>query len=67
MGNLILVDRATNEKLADKPFLKKKKILLERGYQLPSIFMDSDELTGELIEANTKRISELARSKIWKI
>jgi len=67
LGNLMLVDAKTNEKLKDKPFGEKKAILLEKGYNLPELFLDADILTRELIEENTKRLSELSRNEVWKV
>lgn len=67
LGNLILVDSKTNEMLSTNDFSHKKEILLERGYKLPSILIDADTLTDEVVRANTARISELARNVIWKV
>lgn len=66
MGNLLLVDQVTNSMLSAKSFPEKKEILAERGYKLPTILFDSEDLSGEIIRANTLRISNLARSVIWK-
>jgi Protein of unknown function DUF262/Protein of unknown function (DUF1524) len=67
IGNLLLVDSVTNGLLGTLTFKAKKKILLDRGYRLPTLFEDADDLSAELIAQNTKRISELARSSIWKV
>lgn len=67
VGNLILVDAKTNEMLSTNDYSHKKKILLDRGYKLPSILLESDELTDEIVTENTARISELARETIWKV
>ncbi len=67
IGNLLLIDQETNLELATKSFKSKKKILLEKGYKLPQIFMDANELSEDLIKANTRRLSALARDEIWKI
>lgn len=67
IGNLILVDSATNGKLSNSNFSEKRKILLDRGYKLPEIFLDADEITSELVEQNTMRVSEIAREKVWII
>lgn len=67
IGNLILVDKDTNDRLANKDFPEKKRILLGKGYRLPVTFTNAKELTDEVIEKNTLRVSELSRSRIWKI
>lgn len=67
LGNLMLVDSKTNGMLKEKPFVEKKKILKERGYSLPEIFSGEPNLSRELIEANTRRISGLSREQVWKI
>jgi hypothetical protein len=67
VGDLILVDQKTNEKLGTKPFKEKKKILIDKGYKLPNAFLDADDLSPELIVNNTFRISELARTLVWKV
>ena len=67
IGNLILVDRKTNEKLGEKSFPEKKTVLSNAGYVLPEIFKGTQEITPELIQQNTQRLSELAREGIWKV
>lgn len=67
IGNLILVDSATNESLGTKDYEAKKKILQEKGYKLPNLLLESPAITPELIKQNTMRISNLAREKIWKV
>lgn len=67
LGNLILVDAKTNEMLSTNDFGVKKQILKERGYILPDILQQADELDEEVIRANTARISEAARERVWKV
>ncbi len=67
IGNLLLVDSETNEKLSTKNFEEKKQILTDRGYKISAILRDSNEITKELIAENTRRISEISRQHIWKI
>jgi len=67
IGNLMLVDQKTNEMLSTNNFKEKKFILESRGYKLPELFDDVDELDEEVIRRNTQRISELARNEIWKV
>lgn len=44
LGNLVLVDEETNEQLGTKSFSDKKKILLDRGYQVPEEFVGEKKL-----------------------
>ena len=67
IGNLMLVDKETNEKLGTKPFAEKKEILLENSYQIPKVFKDKIKLTRDLVTRRTKAISERARKEIWKV
>lgn len=67
IGNLILVDPETNIALSVNDFKSKKNILHDRGYKLPHILTNSEELTPELVAENTRRISRLAREIIWKV
>ncbi|SLN12814.1 hypothetical protein TRL7639_00136 [Falsiruegeria litorea R37] len=67
LGNLMLVDSKTNEMLSTNKFKQKKEILKERGYKLPDILEEVDMLDSDVIRLNTMRLSELARTKIWKV
>ncbi len=67
MGNLLIVDAKTNGELGTRSFVEKKKILLKKGYKLPDMLKNADEISVELIAENTKRISELAREDVWSI
>lgn len=67
IGNLILVDQKTNEMLSTNDFKEKRTILESRGYKLPEIFKGVEKLNEEIINANTMRISEIARQEIWKV
>lgn len=67
IGNLILVDKDTNDQLSNKSFQEKKHILIAKGYRLPELLVEVDILSDEIIERNTRRVSELSRSIIWKI
>lgn len=67
IGNLILVDAETNRQLADNNFAAKKQILSDKGYKLPDLLMNVDEIGPDIIRENTFRIAELAREKVWKI
>ncbi len=65
IGNLLLVDTETNGLLKDKSFIDKKKILVDRGYVLPPLYLEADELTPDLIAQFTQQRAELANFKGW--
>lgn len=67
VGNLLLVDAETNRLLSTSDFNKKKEILTGRGYKLPDLLVNADELDKDLIQQNTNRLSELARDAVWKV
>lgn len=67
IGNLVLVDQKTNELLSTNDFKTKKSILIDRGYKLPQKFLDTSDLTEELLAENTQRISQLARDAVWRV
>lgn len=67
IGNLMLVDKDTNNKLGTLSFSEKKIILKEAGYKIPAILEDTDELSDEVIIENTRRLSELARGNFGKV
>jgi hypothetical protein len=67
IGNLILVDSETNNLLSTNDFNQKKAILSQRGYKLPPLLLDCDELSAEVVHQNTLRIAELARDVVWKV
>jgi len=67
LGNLVLVDSKTNEMLSTNDFKHKKVILKDRGYKIPDLLESVDELDEKVIGLNTRRLSELARDKIWKV
>jgi hypothetical protein len=67
IGNLMLIDQETNRQLSDNDFKHKKAILMDRGYKLPDILLDSDQIDEDVIRANTSRVAELARTRIWRV
>lgn len=67
IGNLILVDSETNNLLSTNDFAQKKAILAQRGYKLPDILLECDELSAEVVYQNTLRLAALARDVIWKV
>lgn len=67
LGNLMLVDADTNERLGTKPFSEKKKILLERKYRIPEEFSEVKCLTKKHILRRTKNISKKSRDQVWRV
>jgi hypothetical protein len=67
IGNLMLIDGETNGKLGNNDFKHKREILLDRGYKLPLNLMEAEDISETNILDNTRRISELAWSTIWKV
>lgn len=69
IGNLILLPKDLNDKLRDKSFSDKKRIILENNYKhlLPSYFWTAADITPALIQKRTQEIGKVAYSKVWKI
>lgn len=67
VGNLILVPSKLNEKLADKSFKEKKKILQSARVSLPAEIAGLNDLTPIEIQKRTANLSELAFKKVWRI
>jgi len=67
LGNLILVSEKLNERLKDKPFIEKKRILQDEGYDLPAEISTASDWTDADIVARTMKLAEQAYSSVWKI
>jgi len=67
VGNIILVPSKLNEKLANKSFKEKKKILRSAGVSLPPEFASLNHLTPTAIQKRTANLSEVAYKQVWKI
>lgn len=67
LGNLILVPSKLNEKLSNKPFKDKKKILEGAGVSLPAEFAKLNDLTPKDILQRTGNLAELAYKQVWKL
>lgn len=68
LGNLILVPATLNaEKLRDKPFTEKKRILQESGIDLPKDIASTKTWDPEAIQKRTARMAEKAYKTIWRI
>lgn len=69
LGNLILVTKDLNDKLENKSFSDKKKILADANCQhlLPDYFWSANELTPALVQARTRDLGTAAYEQVWKI
>lgn len=67
LGNLLLVPTALNEKLKDKPFSDKRKILIEAKYPLPDEIAQVVDWTPELVAKRTEFLALKACRKVWRI
>lgn len=67
LGNLILVSSEINEKLKNRSFGEKKKILIDAKYQLPDDISSASKWTKTEIVNRTARLAELSYNTIWKI
>lgn len=60
IGNLILVDEALNEKLKNKKFEEKKKILQEAGCKLEGTLKDAEKWTDDEVAQRTEELAALS-------
>lgn len=71
IGNLLLVSKKLNSRMADKPFSEKKEILVDSQLNNVKKFMENygnnTAWVDEDIEKRTKFLCDLAYNKIWKI
>ena len=67
LGNLLLVPSALNEKLKDKSFSEKKKILVAAKYPIPDEMEQASDWTPELVENRTNSLALQAYQKVWRI
>jgi uncharacterized protein with ParB-like and HNH nuclease domain len=67
IGNLLLVSTALNEKLKNKPFKDKKKLLTDNGYKLPDDIKNATNWGGVEIRRRTELLAEKAYDKVWKL
>ena len=66
LGNLMLVPQGLNEKLGDKSFPEKKRILEEQHVKLDDVLKSSSAWTTEQIERRTSWLADLCYNKIWR-
>ena len=67
LGNLLLVPSELNEKLKDKTFSNKKKILIAAKYPLPDEMAQAADWTPELVKKRTELLALQAYQKVWCI
>lgn len=67
LGNLILVSPELNEKLENKGFDKKKKILVNEGYPLPDSILNASVWGADEIEQRTQELAIKAYREVWRI
>jgi len=67
LGNLLLVPSKLNEKLKDKSFTDKKKILLDANYSLPTEIAMATDWTPDMVEERTRTIALKAYQEVWRI
>jgi Protein of unknown function DUF262/Protein of unknown function (DUF1524) len=67
LGNLILVDNSLNQKLANKDFSQKLKILKQSRVWVDPTLAKASNWGDAEIEARGKQLADLAYNKIWKL
>ena len=67
VGNLILVSGFANNRLGNKSFADKKKVLMDAGFPLPAEIAAADDWGVEEIVRRTKSMAAEAYKKHWKI
>ena len=67
LGNLILVPSKLNEKLKNKNFKDKKKILQSEGVAIPAEFVALSDITPKDIRQRTGNLAEQAYKQVWRL
>jgi hypothetical protein len=67
LGNLVLVSQDLNERLANKSFAEKKKLLKAANIPLPKMVFEANDWTPTEIKARTESMAVDAYKKLWKI
>lgn len=66
IGNLVLVDEHLNDRLADKPFIDKKRLLQDAGQVwIDPLILSASSWDHETIRARAEAMAELAYTRIW--
>ncbi|WP_257196871.1 MULTISPECIES: DUF262 domain-containing protein [unclassified Bradyrhizobium] len=66
IGNLIFVSKDLNEKLRNKEFTAKKKLLLEAGIPLDHVLKGATQWTTKEITERAALMAKIAYERIWK-
>jgi hypothetical protein len=66
LGNLIFVDGKTNNKLANKEFAAKLKVLEKTSVYLDDTIKKCTSWNDKEIEKRTKALAKLAYDQVWK-
>jgi uncharacterized protein with ParB-like and HNH nuclease domain len=67
LGNLVLLDEGTNNKVANKPFDKKLEIFKKVHLPMDAVLSGAALWTDATIEARTKALAKLAYEKIFVV
>ncbi|MGA2631160.1 MAG: DUF262 domain-containing HNH endonuclease family protein [Terriglobia bacterium] len=67
VGNLIVIDQTLNNKLANKDFAHKKKILQSSNIWIDSAIANATTWGATEIEQRTRLLSNEAYNKVWKL
>ena len=67
LGNLILVSEDVNQKLGNKTFPAKKKILENANVILDEFIAPRSRWDAKAVEDHTNWLAKMAYTKIWKV
>jgi hypothetical protein len=67
IGNLLLVPRNLNEELANKPFKKKREILLSAGVPLDDIVKKASDWREDEIQKRTRALAVRAQEEVFVV
>ena len=67
LGNLIFLDQKMNEKLEEKPFNEKKRLLQKDGYEIPLYMLNATSWTPAEVREHTEEMAKTAYDQIWKV
>ena len=67
VGNLVLVSRNLNRRLANKPFAAKMDMLREAGVWLDDELSAAEDWGEPEIEQRTKALAKLAYDSVWRL
>jgi len=67
MGNLLLVPEKLNEKLGNKSFIEKRKVLSKSGVPLDPLLEGATEWDDNLVDERTKALAKLCHQRVFKV